>query len=217
MSIKKFLNLGGDNKSKLVMEAKVRSLTGREDIVELCSLVWDLVVSTDYLRDSVYGVVVQGMTHDQSSEEYGVKKSYLRNLVGREDKRLEDDIIVNILDLSTGSIVLDEEVVGNIIILTENLIQNSKPKDSLGIYAKFTIPMGDVKLEKDIGGELGDDVIVSDMKELRLLSKKQAMTVKETRSRRLGYYLYLLQTDDSFLSDTDKARKAMISDLWWVR
>ena len=216
MKLREFVKLGGTQKSKDVMTSRVMIKTGDTSITDFAGKLWELVANTNYLRPSVHAILFKGLTHKEASETFSVKESYLRNLIGREGKRLAKDLGTDPMpilegktvgDMSRGEIDALHEVV-------EGLIATSDPLEE-GVLDKLTINIQNTRTERT--NTISDSDFIKLVQSLDFLSKpKMESKLESTGQKTLGYLVYLLRTDDKYLSKNDKTRKEIIKEVWWL-
>lgn len=215
MKIKEVLKLGGGKLSKEVMTSKVMIATGDTKVADFASKLWDLLTNTDYLRGSVHGVLVKGYTHKEASEIYGIKESYLRNLIGLEGDRVEED-----LGRDVYPILIGEEEVPNrasieaLITIVEELLDISEWLTE-DLFDKLTFDIKDKRSVRT--SDLSDSDFIEMVQALDFLSKqKMKSKLEATGDTKLGYLVYLLRTRDKYLTEQDKTRKDIIKEVWWL-
>ena len=216
MKLREFVKIGGTQKSKDVMTSRVMIKTGDTSITDFAGKLWELVANTNYLRPSVHAILFKGLTHKEASETFSVKESYLRNLIGREGKRLAKDLGTDPMpilegkmlgDMSRGEIDALHEVV-------EGLIATSDPLEE-GVLDKLTIDIQNTRTERT--NTISDSDFIKLVQSLDFLSKpKMESKLESTGQKTLGYLVYLLRTDVKYLSEKDKVRKEIIEEVWWL-
>lgn len=215
MKIKDVIDLGGNNKSKAVMTSRVMVATGNEKLVDFAGKLWDLIVNTDYLRASVHGVVVEGYTHKEASDIYGVKESYLRNLVGIEGSRLEDDLGLDAYPYLIGEKrVENDALIDAVIMVVEGLVVDSEMLEET-VFDKLTIDIRNKKAYRN--NSLSDVDFIKFLRDNDFLSKPKIENQLEGLDEGdVGYILYLLRTKEAYLNDKDLTRKEILEEAWWL-
>ena len=215
MKLKDILKLGGRTLSKEVMSSKVMVSTGDTKVADVANKLWDLIVNTDYLRPAVHGVLVKGYTHKEASEIYDIKESYLRNLVGIEGDRLEEDLGMDVYPIFTGeSEVGTRGSVDALIAVIEGLLEASNWLTE-DLFDKLTFDMKSKRTVRN--SSLTDGDFIETVQTLEFLSKPKMESKLETVGEEtLGYITYLLRTDNKYLTEQDKIRKEIIREVWWL-
>lgn len=216
MKLREFVKIGGTQKSKDVMTSRVMIKTGDTSITDFAGKLWELVANTNYLRPSVHAILFKGLTHKEASETFSVKESYLRNLIGREGKRLAKDLGTDPMPILEGK-MLGDMTRGEIDALhevVEGLIATSDPLEE-GVLDKLTINIQNTRTERT--NTISDSDFIKLVQSLDFLSKpKMESKLESTGQKTLGYLVYLLRTDDKYLSKNDKTRKEIIKEVWWL-
>lgn len=209
------LQLGGERLSKDVMASKVMIATGDTGLVEFSSKLWELIVETDYLRPAVHGVLVKGLTHREASETYDIKESYLKNLIGLEGKRLADDLGLDVVPYLMGEQELPNRAsVDALNTIVEGLISVSD-KLNEDLFGKLTFSIENKRTVRN--SQLSDADFIKVVQGLEFLSKpKMQSKLDEVGDTTIGYLVYLIRTDDKYLTKDDKTRKEIIKEVWWL-
>ena len=215
MSLRDIVNLGGEKVSKDVMTSKVMIATGDTKTVEFADKLWELIVETDYLRPAVHGVLVKGLTHKEASETFDVRESYLRNLIGREGSRLAEDLGVDVVPYLTGakefSIQAEVEALNSVV---ESLLQESNKLEE-DLFDKLTFDIGNKRSVRT--SHLSDSDFIKVVQELEFISKtKMESKLEDVGDTNIGYIVYLLRTDDKYLTKSDITKKEIIKEVWWL-
>jgi len=215
MRIKDILKLGGQKQSKDVMTSRVMINTGSESFTEFANKLWDLIVNTDYIRPDVHAVLVKGLTHREASETYDVKESYLKNLVGIEGNRLEEDLGMDVYPYLSGEEELPSKTrIDALNTIAEGLISASEPLHE-DLFSRLTFDIQSKRSVRD--SHLSDSDFIGVVQNLEFLSKaKMESRLEEAGQYTLGYIVYLLRTDDKYLTEKDKTRKEIIKEVWWL-
>lgn len=215
MSLRDIVNLGGKKVSKDVMTSKVMIATGDTKTVEFAGKLWELIVETDYLRPAVHGVLVKGLTHKEASETFDVRESYLRNLIGREGSRLGEDLGVDVVPYLTGAKEFsNQEEVEALNSVVESLLQESNKLEE-DLFDKLTFDIGNRRSVRT--SHLSDSDFIKVVQELEFISKtKMESKLEDVGDTNIGYIVYLLRTDDKYLTKSDITKKEIIKEVWWL-
>lgn len=216
MKIKDILKLGGEKLSKEVMSSKVMIATGDVKMADLANKLWDLIVHTDYLRPAVHGVLVKKYTHKEASEIYDVKESYLRNLVGLEGARLQDDLGLDIYPFLVGEEEMPTKASIDALVTIVEGLSTASTWLTEDLFDKLMFSK--MRSQRSVRtNTLSDNEFISTVQQLDFLSKpKMESKLDEVGETTLGYLVYLLRTDDKYLTEEDKTRKEIIKEVWWL-
>lgn len=215
MKIKDILKLGGDGLSKDVMSSKVMIATGDTLLTEFANKLWNLITNTDYLRPSIHAVLVKGYTHKEASETYDESEGYIRNLVGLEGKRLEEDIGLDVVPYLLGDKKFDNQTqimglnkVVEGLLETVNLIEED-------LFDKIQFNIQNKRSVRS--NRIGDQEFIKTVQDLEFLSKpKMESRLEGIPEDTIGYIVYLLRTDEKYLTKADETRKDIIKEVWWL-
>lgn len=215
MKLKNIIDLGGANRSKAVMTSRVMVATGDELMLELAGKLWELLVSTDYLRASVHGVIVEGYSHSEASEIYGDKESYLRNLVGLEGERLREDLGLDVYPYLVGEQEVENtEQIKAVIRVIEGLMDNVNMLEET-VFDKLTVDIRNERVYRNTS--LTDAEFLDFLRENDYMSKpKVENQLAGLDGGDVGYILYLLKTKEAYLSEKDLTRKELLEEAWWL-
>lgn len=215
MSLRDIIGLGGDRVTKNVMTSRVMIATGDTKLVEFANKLWELIVETDYLRPSVHGVIVKGLTHKEASEIFDVKESYLRNLVGREGSRLGEDLGLDVVPYLKGEAEFATRAeVDALHSVIEGLLDASNKLEE-DLFDKITF---DIENKRSVrNSQLSDSDFIKMVQGLDFLSKpKMESKLEDVGNENIGYIVYLLRTDDKYLTKSDITKKEIIKEVWWL-
>lgn len=215
MRLREIMKLGGTRKSGSVMTSKVMIATGDTSLTEFSEKLWRLITETDYLRPSVYGVVVEGLTHKESSETYDVKESYLRNLIGIEGRRLEEDLGMDVLPYLQGEgEKLTRNEISALNMIVEGLLEVVEPLEE-GVFDKLNIDIRDTRAVRNT--DMSDGDFIKGIQSLEMLSKpKLESAITDAGDELIGYIVHILRTDEKYLTESDKTRKEILEEVWWL-
>lgn len=217
MKIREFLNLGGKKKVKTVMSSRVMLKTGNESLVDLGNVLWDILTSTDYLREDVRAILVGGYTHEEASEAYGTELSYLKQLVSLAGKGIDKDLGIDPLPYLLGEEKFtdkDKDKLESVILIAHALYAELDVLDE-DVFDKIGFDLKDKKMVRK--SELGDKAFIETVQALDFVSKpKMENKLNTVGDEVLGYLVYLLKTDERYLTRKDLQRKDLLKEVWWV-
>lgn len=215
MDIKKFIKLGGAACSRELMISKLQSGISNAKVIHLAGLLWDLLVSTHYLKDIAYLHLVEGLTYDDIVQKLDVTYNSVRTTIYREKKRVAEDISDNVFDYIESKEYTTKQTEAFITVLEKLLQMQEERLEKKSLLDKLNIPMDSYVYNRD--NELDDLEFVKLMKDLSVLSQPYARKVVDMAGDDLmGYIKYLLGSDEKYLNKRDRDRREQLIQSWWL-
>ena len=215
LRLKDFINYGGQRRNKEVMIARVSTHSNSPKIGSLAGVYWDLLVTTDYLKEATYLHMVKQLKYTEIEQVTGQSYHAIRNCIYRDKQRVQADIGMDIYDY------IEEREYTNVLTdqlmtVIESLVTQHEVRDTGDIFAHLTVDLNGYTYNRTIDIEDMEFIKLVDV--LAPLSKKYTDSLIEGLGRpdMIGYIKYLLGTDSRHLSNSDKQRKQVLLQSWWL-
>ncbi|PGT89946.1 hypothetical protein [Bacillus thuringiensis] len=233
-SIKDFLKLGGRMRNTGILNVNIRKFAKSPIHLEVLNKYFTLLVDTNFLNGVAYDVIVHGKKRKEIVAKYpNIAESYVRNLVYRDAKRVFNEIGCDpYLAIKEGLMTEDDaKHVSN--TLEKHILENGKRGDAGTYedgYSQTPQSRGmltdHVQIDFKTYAEIDADYIktfrndadfVAIAKRFQLLSKPYFDNfMRDVDKRLVGYFMFLLNTDDSKLTERQKVQKNQLRQVWWL-
>ncbi|PGR83733.1 hypothetical protein [Bacillus cereus] len=233
-SIKDFLKLGGRMKNRGVLQVNVRKVTRNPALIEVLNKYYTLLVETNFLSGVAYEVLVLGRNRKEVVRKYPhVAETYVRNLVYRDAKRVFAELGCDPYKDIKDGIIVEENAPALNNVLDKLILTNGKKGDArtyeddlFGTSQSKGMLTDNVQIDFKQYAEIDSEYIRTFRgdEEFRLLAKRFQILSKpyfdnfmrDTDKRLVGYFMFLLNTDDDQLTEKQKIQKEQLKQVWWL-
>ncbi|MBX9158285.1 hypothetical protein [Bacillus cereus] len=233
-SIKDFIQLGSRMRNIGVLNVKIRKITDSEVHREVLNKYYQLLVDTNYLGNEAYEVMVLRKSYKEILKSYpNIAESYLRNIIYKEAKRVFSELGCDPYQAILDGELTDEDGKGLINVLHKKILENGKRGDVAYVstannvrYTSAGLLTDQMNLDFKKYATLDGDYIQSfndeEMfaviaKKFQILSKSYFDNLmKDIDERLIGYYMYLLNTDEKLLTEKQRGQRQQLREVWWL-
>lgn len=215
--LKKFLNLSGGRRNPIILDSVLTSKGYDSRKIKTLQIYLDLLKNSSILSPISYDFHINNLNYSQLMKKYGVNKGQVGNTISRDTKKIYREIGVDIFKEVTSRDINEQTLNFYDKYLTELKHKYKKEKNSLTEQILIDLDEYFPKNVEDKPDMTKQDLL-NILTRIQSLSKPYLQLLLDTADpNHLGYIKYLIESDNSKLSEEDLIIKKVIKDKLFLK